>query len=93
MRAFSKNSLVKLHLQLGEFLLPPGVEGDLGGGVAARLLQLLVELRESEKDLFKVTTLSKYVLKIIICSQNQNMFSKSKYVFKIITFSKYVSKS
>ena len=74
-RAFSKNSLVKLHLQLGELLLPPGVEGDLRGGVAARLLQLLVELREREKDLFKVLTLSKYVHKII---------TLSKYVLKII---------
>ena len=37
-------TLVQLHLELGELLLPPGVEGNLGGGVAAGLLQLLMEL-------------------------------------------------
>merc|ERR1719225_560005 len=36
--------LIQLHLELGELLLPPGVEGNLGGGVAAGLLQLLMEL-------------------------------------------------
>ena len=74
-QSLKKNSLVKLHLQLGELLLPPGVEGDLRGGVATGLLQLLVELREREEDLFKVLTLSKYVHKII---------TLSKYVLKII---------
>ena len=36
--------LIQLHLELGKLLLTPGVEGDLGGGVAACLLELLVEL-------------------------------------------------
>merc|ERR1712240_535342 len=36
--------LIQFHLELGKLLLTPGVEGDLGGGVAACLLKLLVEL-------------------------------------------------
>ena len=36
--------LVELHLELGKLLLAPRVEGDLGGGVAASLLKLLVQL-------------------------------------------------
>ena len=36
--------LIQLHLQLGQLFLTPGVEGDLGGSVASRLLQFLVEL-------------------------------------------------
>ena len=35
--------LVQLHLELGKLLLTSGVESNLGGGVAARLLKLLVE--------------------------------------------------
>ena len=44
-------ALIELHLELGELLLPPGVEGDLGGGVTARLLQLLVELVQFSPEL------------------------------------------
>ena len=38
------NLLIQLHFQLSKLLLPPGVESNLGGGVAARLLKLLIEL-------------------------------------------------
>ena len=38
------NLLIQLHFQLSKLLLPPGVESNLGGGVAAGLLQLLVEV-------------------------------------------------
>ena len=36
--------LIQLHLELGKLLLAPRVEGDLGGGVAACLFELLVQL-------------------------------------------------
>merc|ERR1719341_1368453 len=40
----SDDGLIQLHLELGQLFLTPGVEGDLGGSVASRLLQLFVEL-------------------------------------------------
>ena len=39
-------ALIQLHLELGQLFLTPGVEGDLGGSIASRLLQLFVELIE-----------------------------------------------
>merc|ERR1719206_1289908 len=62
--------LVELHLELGKLLLAPRVEGDLGGGVAASLLKLLVQLiklsAKSAAALVSPGTRDAFSLKLLI---------------------------